>query len=502
MAEKLPRSLLALIGATLLGVFLVQMDSTMVNIALESLRRDFDADLSVIQWVSTSYGLAMAAMIPVAGWAIDRFGSRAAWLGSLALFTLGSLLCGLAWSAESLIAMRVVQGIGGGMLLPLFQTILARQADGRQLGKVMAMIGVPMLLGPVLGPVLGGILVSGAGWRWIFLVNLPICAVAAWAAARFLPADEPQRARLDVRGLLLLSPGLVAVIWGLSRIADDGGLATATLTGVVGGVALLAGFIVHALRAENPIVDLRLFAGRDFTASTILMFLAMVALIGNILLIPLYYQQVHGYTPLHAGLLLAPNGLGSALALTFAGRFMTRFGPRKVALTGALLLLGVALALTQLTAGTSQWLLFALIGLGGAGFGAVLVPAQAGVYGGRPRNEVPHATTAARVFQQVGASVGVTVLAVALQRSSVGVRSAEALGLAFGHTFWWTAGAAALLLIAATLLRQPPAPAAAPSSGGPSAGGSSAAEAGTSAVPAASAPAGPSAEAPRSGASA
>ncbi|WP_436530983.1 DHA2 family efflux MFS transporter permease subunit [Actinoplanes sp. HUAS TT8] len=451
MTEKIPRNLLALIGATLLGVFLVQMDSTMVNIALESLRRDFDADLDVIQWVSTSYMLAMAAMIPVAGWAIDRFGSRGAWLGALGLFTIGSLLCGLAWSAPSLIAMRAVQGVGGGMLLPLFQTIIARQAAGRNFGKVMGLIGVPMLLGPVLGPILGGVLVTGSGWRWIFLVNLPICLVAAWAAARVLPADRPsEKARLDVAGLVLLSPALVAIIWGLSRISDDGGLGTPTLVALVVGAGLLGSFVVHALRAAAPIVDLRLFGNRDFTASAVLMFLAMVALVGNILLIPLYYQQVHGYTPLHAGLLLAPNGVGSALALILAGRVMARVGARAVAVTGSVLLLGVALAFTQLEAGTSQWLLMPLLLIGGVGFGAVLVPAQSGIYSGVDRVAVPHATTATRVFQQVGASLGVTVLAVSLQRNAAGGGS---LGAAFGTTFWWTAGAAALLLIPALLLR-------------------------------------------------
>ncbi len=460
MAEKLPRGLLALIGATLLGVFLVQMDSTMVNIALESLRRDFGTGLGTVQWVSTSYLLTMAAMIPVAGWAIDRFGSRATWLGSLGLFTLGSLLCGLAWSAESLIAMRVVQGIGGGMLLPLFQTIIARQARGRQLGRIMGIIGVPMLLGPVLGPVLGGVLVDGPGWRWIFLINLPICAGAAWAAARVLPRERPEHpAPLDVTGLALLSPALIAIVWGLSRAGDDGGLGAPALVALAGGALLLALFVRHALRSATPIVDLRLFAARDFTAASIMMFLAMAALVGNLLLIPLYYQQVHGFTPLHAGLLLAPNGIGSALSLTLAGRLMTRVGPRPIALAGSFLLLGVALAFTQLTAATGQGLLLSLLVLNGIGFGAVLVPAQSGVYGGLPRTAVPHATTAARVFQQVGASVGVTAAILALRHAPTTTPTA------FGHAFWCTTAAAALITLPALLLRPPhthPQPAAQP----------------------------------------
>jgi len=459
-AEKLPRDLIALLGATLLGVFLVQMDSTMVNIALETLRRDFHAGLGTVQWVSAAYLLAMAAVIPVAGWAIDRFGARTAWLTSLGLFTLGSLLCGLAWSAGSLIATRVLQGAGGGLLMPLFQTILVRQAGGRQFGRVMALVGVPMLLGPVLGPVFGGVLVDGAGWRWIFLVNLPLCALAAWAAMRVMPVARVERpARLDAAGLGLLSPALAGIVWALSTAGTDGGFAPATLLGLAAGVALLACFVAHALRAAEPVVDLRLFRSRDFTAASVLMFLAMVALLGTMLLIPLYYQQVHGFTPLHAGLLLAPNGIGSALSLTFAGRLVDRVGRRPVALVGSLVLTGAALAFTRLSAGTPQWLLIVLVALTGVGFGAVLVPAQSGIFGGLPAASVPHATTAVRVFQQVGGSFGVAVLAVSLQRDAA---AGSPLAGAFGHTFWWAAAAAALTLIPAATFRKPrPAPAAA-----------------------------------------
>ncbi|MFI5914603.1 MDR family MFS transporter [Dactylosporangium sp. NPDC051541] len=459
---KLPKDLLTLVGAILLGVFLVQMDSTMVNIALESFRRDFGADLGTVQWVSAAYLLAMAAVIPVAGWAIDRFGARSAWLGSLALFTLGSLLCGVAWSAGSLIAMRVVQGIGGGMLMPLFQTILARRAAGQQFGKVMALVGMPMLLGPVLGPVLGGILVDGAGWRWIFLVNLPFCAVAAWAAARVMPVERIERpARLDVLGLTLLSPALVGIVWSLSRAGTEGHFSALTLILLAAGVTLLIAFVAHALRTADPVIDLRLFRSRNFTAASAVMFLGMIALIGTMLLIPLYYQQVHAYTPLHAGLLMAPSGVGSALSLMLAGRLTDRFGLRPVALTGAALLLGSALALTRLDGGTDQWLLAGLIALAGAGFGAVMVPAQGGIYAGLSREQVSHATGAVRVFQQVGGSFGVALLAVSLQRHAAGAQSPQELGAAFGTTFWWAAGAAALTIIPITLLRRaaPPAPA-------------------------------------------
>jgi EmrB/QacA subfamily drug resistance transporter len=461
MADRLPRDLLALIGAILLGVFLVQMDSTMVNIALESLRREFQVDLSTVQWISAAYLLAMAAVIPVAGWAIDRFNARTAWLASLAVFTVGSLLCGLAWSASSLIAMRVVQGIGGGMMMPLFQTILARRAAGQEFGRVMALVGAPLLLGPVLGPVLGGVLVDHAGWRWIFLINLPVCLVAAWAAVKAMPVDRVERpARLDVLGLALLSAALVGIVYGLSQAGSAAGFGTGSaILPLAVGAALLAGFVAHARHSAEPIVDLRLFRDRNFATATVLMFLAMVALLGTLLLLPLYYQQVHGYTPMHAGLLLAPYGVGSMVSLVLAGKVANRFGVRPVALTGVLLLLCVALCLTRLDAGTDQWLLAILTFLAGLGFGAVLIPAQIGVYSNLPHAAVSHATTAVRVFQQLGGSVGVAVLAVALQHNAGSSAGPADLGHAFGVTYWWAAGATALAIVPVLLLRTPRRPA-------------------------------------------
>ncbi len=454
-SARLPRELLALVGAILLGVFLVQMDSTMVNIALESLHRAFQADLRTIQWVSTAYLLAMAAMIPVAAWAIDRFGARTTWLTSLAIFTVGSLLCGLAWSTTSLIAMRVVQGIGGGLLMPLFQTILARRAAEQHLSKVMALVGAPLLLGPVLGPIVGGVLVNDFGWRWIFLVNLPVCLTAAWAAMRVMRADPVERtANIDVLGIALLSPGLVAIIYGLTRVGADAGFHSGVTLGSLGaGLLLLGWFVVHALRTAEPAVDLRLFRDRNFSAASLLMFFAMIALLGSALLLPLYYQQVHGLSPLRAGLLLAPQGVGSALSIVFAGKLTDRYGVRSVSVSGALMLFGAVLGLTRLDSGTADWVVVALAALAGAGFSAILVPAQVGVYANLPAAAVSHATSAVRVFQQVGGSFGVAVLAVALQHNALGATGPAGLGRAFGTTYWWAVGAAALAGLSALAFR-------------------------------------------------
>src|SRR4051794_37067275 len=200
------------------------LDTTVVNVALNTLATDFHTDLATIQWIVTGYTLALATVIPLTGWAADRFGTKRLYLISIALFVMGSALSGLAWSAGSLIAFRVLQGLGGGMIMPAGMTILTRAAGPQRVGRVMAIIGVPMLLAPILGPILGGWLVDDVSWRWIFFINLPIGIVALIAATRILPRDRPEPAhRLDWVGLVLLSPGLAAVIYGLAQSSSSGG---------------------------------------------------------------------------------------------------------------------------------------------------------------------------------------------------------------------------------------------------------------------------------------
>src|ERR671921_1523442 len=215
------------------------LDTTIVNVALETLARRLSAPLDTIQWVSTGYLLALATVIPLTGWASERFGAKRIWMVSVALFGVASALCGLAWSAESLIFFRFLQGFGGGMIMPVGMSLLMQAAGPHRVGRVMSVIGVPMLLGPILGPVIGGVIVDNASWRWIFYVNVPIAAVALGLAWRLLHADHGRgdAGRLDWRGLLLLSPGLGGVVFGLSESESQGGFGAAiVLAPILAGV--------------------------------------------------------------------------------------------------------------------------------------------------------------------------------------------------------------------------------------------------------------------------
>src|SRR5947207_847778 len=222
-SEGLSREILVLAGVVILGTIMTVLDLTVVNVAIPTLARDLGASIPAIQWVMTGYTLAFATVIPLTGWAAERFGARRAWIFALLLFLAGSVLAGTAWSIGSLIAFRVLQGLGAGMILPIGQTILAQAAGPQRMGRVMSVIGVPMLLAPVFGPLLGGAIIGAASWRWIFFINLPVGTAAVLAALRLLPAGSGARSgargglRLDVRGLLLLSPGIAVFLYGMSE---------------------------------------------------------------------------------------------------------------------------------------------------------------------------------------------------------------------------------------------------------------------------------------------
>ncbi|MEU7187553.1 MDR family MFS transporter [Streptomyces sp. NPDC045369] len=427
----------------IVGALAVVFDTTIVTVALNDLAAELGAPLSTIQWVSTGYLLAVFVTIPLAGWAQSRLGGKQLWIAALGTFLLGSVLCALAWDATSLIAFRVVQGIGGGIMMPLMATLVIQAAKGRNIGKVMATVTLPTALGPILGPVLGGVVLSLADWRWIFLVNIPFCLVGGRLAWRNLPDDRPSpgspRARLDIVGLLLLSPGVAAVIYGLSRVEGSAGFVSAeVLVPLVGGLALIGGFAAWALSRAGSLVDLRLFRHRPLASAASLSFLGGITLYGAMLLLPLYWQQVRGEDALGAGLLLIPQGVGAFVARTRAGHCTDRIGPRWVAFAGFALATAATVPFAFAGAGTSKVLLMAALLVRGIGMGAAMVPLNGAAYIGLGHQEIPDASIIARVAQQLGGSVGTAVLAIVLQHTVGDARTPAALADGFGDAFWWS----------------------------------------------------------------
>jgi EmrB/QacA subfamily drug resistance transporter len=454
----LNREILLLGAVVVLGAIMPILDATIVNVAIPTLGRDFHTSISTIQWVMTGYLLAFASVIPLAGWTSERFGAKPVFIASLLLFMAGSALAGSAWSIESLIAFRVVQGFGAGLIMPVGQTILARAAGPQRIGRVMSVVGVPMLLGPIFGPVIGGAIVDEVSWRWIFFVNLPVGAAAVALAWRLLPAPAPRTAatpRLDLLGLALLSPGVAIFVYGMSEAGTSGGFGARAVAAIAAGLALVALFVWHALRrGHRALLDVSLFARRGFAAAAGTNLLVGIALFGALILLPLYYQLVRGESPLATGLLLMPQGLGAALAMPIAGKLTDEIGARVVIPVGIVLALAGTAAYTQVGADTSYVYLSAALFMIGLGLGATIMPSMAVAYQTVPREAVAHATSTINVIQRIAGSIGTALLAVVLQHQidAADSRSAAALADAFGTTFWVAFGLVATALVPALLL--------------------------------------------------
>jgi EmrB/QacA subfamily drug resistance transporter len=425
--------------------------------------------------VATGYTLALATVIPVSGWAADRFGTKRLYMTSLALFIAGSVLSGLAWSAESLIAFRILQGFGGGMIMPAGMTILARAAGPQRMGRVMSIVGVPMLLGPIAGPILGGWLVDDVSWRWIFFINLPIGLIALTAALKILPRDtSAPHHGFDLLGLALLSPGLAAIIYGLAESHSAGGFGAPEVFGpVFVGAVLLALFVRHALRAGEPLIDLRLFGNRVYASASAMLVLFAIAVFGAMLLLPLYLQTVRGESALMSGLLMAPQGLGAMTAMPIAGATVDRTGVGKVVIVGMTLVAAAMIGLTQVSADMSYWALGSILFVMGLGMGSSMMPVCSGAMQTLRRAAVARATTSLNIMQQVGASIGTAVLAVVLSGALADRLPGGAAGAgggpgeipdearaqvaplmadAFGEAFWWSVGLLVFAFAVAFLL--------------------------------------------------
>jgi EmrB/QacA subfamily drug resistance transporter len=421
-SERLGGPLRLLTAAVLLGGIMGILDGTIVAVGVRTLARYFGAPLSTIGWVSSGYLLALTAMIPVTTWAVDRVGARRLWLFGLGLFVAGSLASASAWDVGSLIGFRVVQGMGAGVVDPLVLVLLARGAGPARAGRVMGLMGSVLSMGPVLGPVVGGVVLQGLGWRWMFLVNLPIGAAAFALALRVLPSDPPPAeqpaGRLDVLGLALLGPGLTAVVLALSQTANHATFTTwPAFVPLAAGIVLLAGYTAHALRTRRvaPLIDLRLFASRGFAASVAVMALSGAAIFSSLFVLPLYYQQVRGHGALAAGLLVAPVGIGAGLAAPLAGRLSDRVGSRRLVATGAALTGLIELSFTQIGASTNQALPVIAALAVGAGLGFIGPPAMGSLYRTLPGPQVAQGSSVLYMLNQLGASIGIAVVALIMQ---------------------------------------------------------------------------------------
>ncbi|MFD7318245.1 DHA2 family efflux MFS transporter permease subunit [Streptomyces sp. NPDC059883] len=458
--DRLDPGLLRLIGVTLLGGIMGILDSTMVTVAADTLAGEFNTSLSAVSWATTGYLLALTVTIPVTSWAVGRFGVRRLWLFGLALFLVGSLASALAWNVGSLVAFRVVQGVGAGVVDPLVLVILARAAGPGRAGRVMGMMGVVLSLGPVLGPVLGGVVLESMDWRSMFFINLPIGILAVALALRVIPAGPPvargSGPRLDIVGALLMAPGFAAVLFALTEAGERARFtAPSVLIPLVLGAVLLVGYVIHALRVRRtePLIDIRLFAGRGFAASVTVQGLVGLATFAVLFTLPLSYQVSHGHGARAAGLLVAPLGLGSALAMPLAGRLSDRLGARGLVRAGAVVAALAAYGLTRIGAdGGEVWSVLAAFTVG-LGLGCVGAPTMGSLYRTLPQEKVPQGSSVVYNFNQLGGALGVACVALILAAAGGDAAADGGAGTGgFQGAYWFVCAVTLVMLAASPLL--------------------------------------------------
>ena len=420
--QGLDRRVMIVAGVIVLGAVMSILDITVVAVAQRTFQSIFHATQAQVAWTATGYTLALATVIPMTGWAADRFGTRRLYILAIAMFTAGSALCSTAQNLEMLVTFRVLQGLGGGMLMPLGMTILTRAAGPERLGRVMSILGVPMLLGPIFGPILGGWLIDVASWHWIFLINVPIGIAATIYAYLVLDRDEVHPSEsFDFVGMLLLSPGLALLLYGVSSIPaakqEHGTMFTANvvITSVI-GIVLVGTFVWWALRRKNihPLISLRLFANRHVTVAVITMALFAMAFFGASLLFTLYFQQVRGESPLSSGWLVAPQGFGAMLTMPIGGYLADKIGPGKVVLTGLVFdTVGMGM-LTVIDDKTPYSYLMTSFVIMGLGMGATMMPVFTAALASLRKHEVARGSTLMNITQQISISIGTALFSVLL----------------------------------------------------------------------------------------
>jgi EmrB/QacA subfamily drug resistance transporter len=394
----------------LLGPFLSTLDATVVNVSLSSLAADLHSTIDIIQWIASGYLLAVALMLPLSGWLVDRVGARRLYICAFTAFTLASALCGLAWSPGSLIAFRVLQGMAGGLLAPMAQMMLARAA-GPHMVRVMGYAALPILLGPLLGPVLAGAVLQHLSWHWLFYINVPVGILAVTLALTLLPSDEAERnpRKLDFLGFLLLSPGLVAFLYGFDHLKSP-----AAPYVIVTALTLITLFLIRARKmGPQALMNLDLFRQKTFAAAAITQFLANGITLAFQVLLPLYLIEGCHLSPQRTGYLLAPLGIGMMCSYPLVGRVTQRFGIRHVSATGALITASTAAPFIYMARhGLFLVPLIALLFLRGIGQGAIGIPSMSAAYAAIPRKDLPMATTTLNILQRLGGPVMTTTAAI------------------------------------------------------------------------------------------
>jgi EmrB/QacA subfamily drug resistance transporter len=414
------------------AMFMNIMDGTVVNVALPTLSKYFDVPIGSVSGVVTAYLVALAVAMPASGWVGDRFGGRNVLLAAIGLFTAASALCGVATSLPELVAFRALQGLGGGMLIPVGMTMITRVFPPAERIKANQILVVPTLLAPALGPVIGGALVDGLSWRWIFYVNLPVGLLAVTIGALFLPGgSEHAVGRFDLPGIVLAALGFPLFLYAISAGSSAGWSSAPVVGAGVAGLALLVAFVLVEQRVASPLLRLRIYSDRLFRITSLQLVAAAAGFMGTLFLVPLLLQNGLGFSAIHSGLSTFTEALGGMTGTQVSSRMYKRVGPRRLmiaGMSGSIVTIGL-----MALAGPSDafWLIPVLMYLTGGSFGFAMAPSLASNMAKISPAETGHASTLQNTVRQAGAAAGVALLGTVLGASGAGPHDLVGYRLAF-----------------------------------------------------------------------
>ncbi len=415
--KKIPYKWLATL-VVVIGIFMVNLSTSIVNLSVTKMMQDFNVSLDQIQWVVSVYTLTLGAVIPSTGYLSERFGLKKTFVVALGLFTAGSALCGIAWNEMAVIAFRIVQGLGGACIISLGMTILMTSFDKKEMGMVTGVIGVCVMAAPALGPTLGGYIIENLDWRFVFFINVPVGVIGTFLAMLILRETETKTSsRLDIVGLVTSAAGMTCLLYVLGKSDVDWGDFSNVMLLMIGCFSLLI-FVVNELMISEPLLNLRLLKDYTFCMSNIIMNIATLALYGGVFLMPIFLQQLKGLSPMQAGLILFPEAIATAVSMMLYGKFANKLDTRIFAIT-ALLLIGVnSYNMTQITLETSDLTITMLLLIRGFGVGFLTGPVQAIGFSTLPKSAMANASALMNTVKQVGASIGLTIITTIMQHQA------------------------------------------------------------------------------------
>lgn len=395
----------------LIGAFMSILDSSIVNVAIPTIMHVFNTDTSTVEWVVTIYMLALGVVVPLSGWLGDKLGFKKLYILALVLFTFGSLLCTLSWNVDSLIAARVVQALGGGLIMPTTMAMVYRMVPQERIGSAMGVLGIALFVAPAIGPTLGGYLVEYVDWRWIFTINLPIGVLGVLLSLVYLPDFPPAGAgSLDVGGAVTAAVGLFTLLLALSKGADWGWTSEATVLLFYTSAVSLGLFVYLELTCPNPLLDLRVFRYPAFTLANLMVVVTTIGLFGGIFYVPLFLQTIRGLGAMETGLLSMPGALVSALMMPVTGRLYDRIGPRLMAVTGLVVLAITTYLFHFLDIVTPDRVIITWLILRSVSMSFASMPAQTAALAGLPPELVGRASAMTNIINRVSGSFGIAIL--------------------------------------------------------------------------------------------